>query len=387
MKTLADFEQYVKDVESRPGYVKPIAYGLGIRRRRKGQTLDVLYPVINHQTEMAIAAVIIAETKHTFGRDGFVELSQKNLDHLRNLFAPLQKDLKAAQSIHFFESCSLKTSNKHLYHDVDYVLYFLHDPSSRIASVEEAYFKLQSISQRHFKPHELGLDNLFSVLPNLAWTNLGPMLPQDVGPERVCSLLAGQPLSVSHIDKFPYLVNYHIPSGVRIAAGSQVRLGAYLGEGTTVMPAGFVNFNAGTSGKAMVEGRISAGVFVDRETDIGGGASIMGTLSGGNNHVISIGARCLLGANAGTGISLGFGCTIAAGTYVTAGSKVSLYNDAGAPINQAGKKVEEGKNVVKASSLSGRDNLLFYQDSQSGKLVCKPNMKTIELNSNLHQNS
>lgn len=386
MQILKDFEQYVQDIESQAGYEKPLAFGIGIRRRRKGKTLDVLYPVINHQVEMSLASVMIAETKYTAGRDGFAPLTQENLDHLYALFAPFQKDFQEAATIRFLQSCTLQTAAKHPYHDVDYVLYFLYDPFSRIDSVEEAYFKLQAISQRHFKPHGLGLENLFSILPNLAWTNRGPMLPQDVEQERVCSVLAGNPLIVSHVDKFPYLVNYHVPNGVRIAAGSQVRLGAYLGEGTTIMPSGFVNFNAGTEGKAMVEGRISAGVFVGNETDIGGGASIMGTLSGGNKNVISIGAKCLLGANSGTGISLGFACTIAAGTYVTAGSKVALYNAKNDPVDLDGRRVEDGQNVVKALELSGRDNLLFYQDSQTGRLVCKPNAKTIELNPGLHSN-
>lgn len=386
MKNYSDFEQYVKDIESQQGYEKPLAFGIGIRRRRQGKTLDVLYPVINHKTEMALASVMITETKYTAGRDGFVELSAQNLNHLYNLFAPFQKNLGEAATVRFLRSCSLQTAAKNPYHDVDYVLYFLYDHGAHIESIEEAYFKLQAISQRHFKPHELGLENLFSVLPNLAWTNRGPMLPQDVEQERVCSILAGNPLIVSHVDKFPYLVNYHIPSGVRITAGSQVRLGAYLGEGTTVMPAGYVNFNAGTEGKAMVEGRISAGVLVGPETDIGGGASLMGTLSGGNKNVISIGAKCLLGANAGTGISLGFGCTIAAGTYVTAAAKVSLYNAQNEAMDLDGNRVEEGENIFKARELSGRDHLLFYQDSQTGKLVCKPNQKTIELNPGLHNN-
>ena len=177
-----------------------------------------------------------------------------------------------------------------------------------------------------------------------------------------------------------------MPSQVRICDGSRVRLGAYLGEGTTVMPAAYVNFNAGTMGNAMIEGRVSAGVFVGLGSDIGGGASIMGTLSGGNKDVISIGDKCLLGANAGAGISLGDGTTIAAGLYVYAGMKISLYNNTGSPINMNGDIVNEGKNVVKAKELSGRKNLLFIQDSQSGRVIARPNNKHIELNSQLHQN-
>ena len=200
------------------------------------------------------------------------------------------------------------------------------------------------------------------------------------------ALINHQSVEVSHVDKFPYMVNYHVPSGVRIADSSRVRLGAYLGEGTTVMPAGFVNFNAGTLGNAMVEGRISAGVIVGKDSDIGGGASIMGTLSGGNDVVISIGKQCLLGANSGTGISLGDGCTIAAGVYVYAGKKVTLLNDSNEAIDIDGNAVPSGKNIVKAMALSGRDYLLFIEDSITGELICKPNSSVIQLNEALHKN-
>lgn len=386
MKNTTDFEQYVSNIESGQGYEKPLAFAIGIRRQRHGKTLDVLYPAINHKTEMAIAAIMIAETGYTAGQNGFAQVPIKIMDHLTELFASFGNTMTEAATLRQLKACTLQKPAPHPYHEVDHILYFLYDPSSHVESVEEAYFKLQAISQRHFRPHELGLENLFATLPNLAWTNRGPMHPQDVDQERICALLAGNPLQVSHVDKFPYLVNYHIPTGVRIAAGSQVRLGAYLGEGTTVMPAGYINFNAGTAGKAMVEGRISSGVFVEQETDIGGGASIMGTLSGGNKNVISVGSKCLLGANSGTGISLGFGCTIAAGTYITAGSKVSLYNQQNQPVNLGGQSVAEGQNVVKALSLNNRDHLLFYQDSTSGKLICKPNPHTIELNPALHKN-
>ena len=195
----------------------------------------------------------------------------------------------------------------------------------------------------------------------------------------------GEYLKVYSVDKFPCLTDYVALNDVRIADASRVRLGAYLGPGTTVMHEGSVNFNGGTLGEAMVEGRIAQGVIVGDKSDIGGGASIMGTLSGGNKTVISIGSKCLLGANAGTGISLGFGCTIAAGLYVYAGMKVSLYDKADQPIDLEGQVVTEGDNVVKAGSLSGRDQLLFLQDSRTGKVLVKPNLKTIELNASLHQ--
>ncbi len=242
----------------------------------------------------------------------------------------------------------------------------LDDP---IQTIDEAYFKLQLLSRRLVAPHGLNLDGLFSVLPVVAWTSSGPMLPDDVDAQRQIAWTHGQELTVTHVDKFPYMLNYHIPSGVRIASGSQVRLGAYLAEGTTVMPSGFVNFNAGSLGPCMIEGRVSAGVTLGANTDIGGGASIMGTLSGGNNHVIRIGSGCLLGANSGVGISLGDYCTVEAGTYVTAGKKV-LFN---------------GK-IVKASTLSGQDNLLFLQNSETGQLMCSIQKNTVTLNDVLHHN-
>ena len=219
---------------------------------------------------------------------------------------------------------------------------------------------------------------------NVAWTNKGPILPEHLATEKLKYSLQGEELVVSHVDKFPYMVNFHVPEGVRIVQGSKVRLGAHLSSGTTVMPAGFINFNAGTLVSAMIEGRVSAGVVVGNKTDIGGGASIMGTLSGGNKNVISIGEQCLLGANAGTGISLGDGCTIAAGVYVTAAAKVSLYNDKKEPVNLAGAVVAEGDNIVKGADLNGKDYLLYIQDSQSGKIIARPNTKVIELNESLH---
>ena len=167
-----------------------------------------------------------------------------------------------------------------------------------------------------------------------------------------------------------------------------IRLGAYLGEGTTIMPAGFVNFNAGTLHNAMIKGRISAGVVVGEDSDVGGGASIMGTLSGGNDHVISVGKKCLLGANSGIGISLGDGCTVAAGLYVTAGKKITLVNESNQPVNVAGDVVSNGENIVKAAELSGSNYRLFIEDSQTGEsVICKPNTKVIQLNEALHSNT
>jgi Tetrahydrodipicolinate N-succinyltransferase len=279
---------------------------LGICRKRNETVLDVYYPEIsvlknNKNVEAIMGEFTLIDQLST---DQKLTCSNAYSDHLLNL----------------------TINNKSQYASTVVGMFCLTDLKLPINSVEEAYFKLQLISQRHCKPHDICLDGMFGILSNIAWTNKGPILVEDVERERIKSYESNSPLVVTHVDKFPYLVNYHVPSGTRVASGSQVRLGAHLAEGTTIMPAGYVNFNAGTLGNAMIEGRVSAGVVVGENSDIGGGASIMGTLSGGNKSVISIGQSCLLGANAGTGISMGDGCTIAAGLYIYAGMKVSLVN-------------------------------------------------------------
>ena len=192
------------------------------------------------------------------------------------------------------------------------------------ADAVDVYLRLQLLSHRVVRPHEANLDGMFGLLTNVAWTSRGPVAADEVETARARARAAGERLEVYGVDKFPRMTDYIVPSGVRIADADRVRLGAYLAPGTTVMHEGFVNFNAGTLGTSMVEGRISAGVVVGDGTDIGGGASIMGTLSGGGQMVVSLGARCLLGANSGLGIPLGDDCVVAAGCYVTAGSKVTL---------------------------------------------------------------
>src|SRR4051794_15572534 len=188
----------------------------------------------------------------------------------------------------------------------------------------DAYLRLHLLSHRLVRPNEISLEGIFGVLPNVAWTSRGPVDPADLAEVRMRFRTAGEPLNVFAVDKFPRMTDYVVPSGVRVADADRVRLGAHLAEGTTVMHEGFVNYNAGTLGASMVEGRISAGVVVGDGSDIGGGASIMGTLSGGGTEVVSIGERCLLGANAGLGISLGDDCIVEAGLYVTGGTRVTL---------------------------------------------------------------
>ena len=222
----------------------------------------------------------------------------------------------------------------------------------------DAYLRLHALSHRLVRPNELNLDGVFGHLPNVAWTNAGPMHPDDA--TRLRPFLLRDGIQVQGLDKFPRLLDYVTPEGVRIADASRVRLGAYLSPGTTVMHEGFVNFNAGTLGASMVEGRISQGVVVGDGSDIGGGASIMGTLSGGGTHKVSIGARTLLGANAGIGISLGDDCVVEAGLYVTAGSKIVLADQPARP--------DGGRPTVKGGDLSGRDGVLLRRNSVTGAI-------------------
>ena len=236
---------------------------------------------------------------------------------------------------------------------------------------KDAYLRLHLLSHRLVKPHGLSLDGIFGLLTNVVWTNHGPCAVDNFETVRAKLMAKFGQVTVYSVDKFPRMVDYVVPSGVRIADADRVRLGAYLSSGTTVMHEGFVNFNAGTLGTSMVEGRISAGVVVGDGSDIGGGASIMGTLSGGGKEIISIGENSLLGANSGLGISLGNNCVVEAGTYVTAAAKVTL------PDGQ----------VVKAAQLSGGDNLLFRRNSQTGALeVVAKSGSWGGLNSILHKN-
>jgi 2,3,4,5-tetrahydropyridine-2,6-dicarboxylate N-succinyltransferase len=234
----------------------------------------------------------------------------------------------------------------------------------------DAYLRLHLLSHRLVRPHTLNVDRIFGVLPNVVWTSAGPCPVDDFEATRLRLRGAG-PVQVFGVDKFPRMTDYVVPSGVRIADADRVRLGAHLAEGTTVMHEGFVNYNAGTLGTSMVEGRITAGVLVGDGSDVGGGASIMGTLSGGGKEVVSIGERCLIGANAGIGISLGDDCVVEAGCYVTAGTKVTL---------------PDGR-VVKALDLSGGNHLLFRRNSVSGTVEVVPwKAGGVVLNEALHQN-
>ncbi|MGY2873586.1 2,3,4,5-tetrahydropyridine-2,6-dicarboxylate N-succinyltransferase [Marmoricola sp. URHA0025 HA25] len=242
------------------------------------------------------------------------------------------------------------------------------------ADATDVYLRLHLLSHRLVAPHGVNLDGIFGILSNVVWTSRGPCAV--AGFEEVrAALRADGPVEVFGIDKFPRMTDYVVPTGVRIADADRVRLGAHLAEGTTVMHEGFVNYNAGTLGTSMVEGRISAGVVVGDGSDVGGGASIMGTLSGGGKETISVGRRCLLGANSGIGISLGDDCVVEAGCYVTAGTKVTV------------RDIDNKPKVIKAGELSGADHVLFRRNSVTGAVEAVPwHADGIALNADLHAN-
>jgi 2,3,4,5-tetrahydropyridine-2,6-dicarboxylate N-succinyltransferase len=259
----------------------------------------------------------------------------------------------------------------------DVLLVEVADLQAPPATTEDVWLRLHLLSSRQVTPHSVSLDGIFGLLANVVWTSAGPCAVEDFETARARLRSNGRHLTVFGVDKFPRMVDYVLPTGVRIADADRVRLGAHLAEGTTVMHEGFVNYNAGTLGSSMVEGRISAGVVVGDGSDVGGGASIMGTLSGGGKQVISIGRRCLLGANAGVGISLGDDCVVEAGCYVTAGTKVTVHD----PVDGI------GPTVVKAIELSGASNVLFRRNSVTGAIEAVPwKSDGVALNAALHAN-
>ena len=251
----------------------------------------------------------------------------------------------------------------------------IEDLQTAPADTADVWLRLHLLSHRLVTPHSINLDGVFGLLTNVVWTSAGPCAVEGFETTRMRLKEAHGHLSVYGVDKFPRMTDYVLPAGVRIADADRVRLGAHLAEGTTVMHEGFVNFNAGTLGASMVEGRISAGVVVGDGSDVGGGASIMGTLSGGGSEVISVGERCLIGANAGIGISLGDDCVVEAGCYVTAGTKVTV------------KDMDNKPKVIKAAELSGSSNVLFRRNSTTGVVEAVPwKGQGIELNAALHAN-
>ena len=250
------------------------------------------------------------------------------------------------------------------------------ETDTELATTPQTYLKLHLLSHRFVLPNEMNLDGIFAQLPNVAWTNEGAIDLDELPTRQLAARLAGRTLNVQSVDKFPRMTDYMVPSGVRIADASRARLGAYMGEGTTVMHEGQFNFNSGCIGPNMIEGRISQGVTVGKGTDLGGSASTAGTLSGGGSIVITVGEECLISANAGTGIPLGDRCTIEAGLYITPGTVVQV-------MDEDRKFVKK----VKARELAGANDMLFIRNSQSGIVECRTNKRAIALNESLHANN
>ena len=335
-----------------------LAFALGVGTQNKNQQwLEVFFQKPVYQPEAALIEAAKA-AGYTAGNQA-IELNAAKLEALAGLLTGEQASL--AQK--------LSTSKQPT------VLVVL-ESDEQANSTPEVYLKLQLISHRLVQPHGIDLSGIFGLLPNVAWTSKGAIDLTELADAQLDARLNGELLEVFSVDKFPKMTDYVVPSGVRIADASRVRLGAYVGEGTTIMHEGFINFNAGTAGTSMVEGRISAGVFVGQGSDLGGGCSTMGTLSGGGNIIIKVGENSLIGANAGIGIPLGDRCTVESGLYITAGTKVQLLDDQ--------KNVVD---VVKARDLAGKPDLLFRRDSISGAVQCVTNKSAIELNHELHANN
>ncbi len=336
------------------------AFGLGVGTQNKqGNWLEVYYPAPVLAPEPALINCVQEAIGSAAGNQA-ITLSADQLSILADALtaAGLTDQAATAQA---------------LTKSVRPVVLTLLETDSEATSTPEVYLKLHLLSHRLVKPHGVNLSGIFGQLPNIAWTNEGAIDLTELPERQLSARASGNVLEVKSVDKFPQMTDYVVPAGVRIADCARVRLGAYIGEGTTIMHEGFVNFNAGTEGTSMVEGRISAGVMVGKGSDLGGGCSTMGTLSGGGNIIISVGENSLIGANAGIGIPLGDRCTVEAGLYITAGTKVVLLDDTN---KEAG--------IVKARELAGKTDLLFRRNSTNGQVECKTNQTAIELNEALH---
>jgi 2,3,4,5-tetrahydropyridine-2-carboxylate N-succinyltransferase len=335
-----------------------LAFGIGTKNRND-DWLEVYFPRPAFRPNQALVHGIAAVTGYKGGNND-IELNADQLRELADTITDERQNSVVAQ---------MASSTKP-------VVLTMIESDDALQSTPETYLKLHLLSHRCVLPNEQNLEGIYPLLPNVAWTEQGAVDLNEIEERQFKARLKGQVLEVSAVDKFPKMTNYVIPSGARIAHSARVRLGAYVGEGTTVMHEGFINFNAGTLGPNMIEGRVSQGVTVSGGTDLGGSASTAGTLSGGGNIVISIGKDCLIAANAGTGIPLGDRCTIEAGLYITPGTVVQIMDE------------DRNKlNLVKARELSGRSELLFIRNSQTGVVECRTNRRAIELNSTLHSHN
>mgnify|MGYP000299990133 CR=1 FL=1 len=338
-----------------------IALGLGLGTKNStGDWLEALFPKPLYQPDTSLVE-LVRDALDLASGNSTLELNDEQLDKLAQLGNQAPDIAKLASN---FENSKRPA------------VIVIIESDDTATSTPEVYLKLHLLSHRLVKPHGISLDGIFGLLPNVAWTNKGPIDLNELPEQQLQARLSGEWLDVKSVDKFPQMTDYVIPSGVRIADTSRVRLGAYIGEGTTIMHEGFVNFNAGTEGTSMIEGRISAGVMVGKGSDLGGGCSTMGTLSGGGNIIIAVGENSLIGANAGIGIPLGDRCTVESGLYITAGTKVVM-------LDADNQEVE----TVKARDLANKADLLFRRNSGNGRVECLTNKTAIELNEVLHANN
>ena len=335
-----------------------LAFGIGTKNS-KDEWLEVYYPKPLFRPDQSLVDEIAAVTGYK-GGNAEIELPDATVRSLVQAITDKDQMRILGYMVGASQPCVLT----------------ILESDDELKTTPETYLKLHLLSHRFVKPNEQNLEGIYPLLPNVAWTDQGAVDLSEIEELQLKTRAMGSVLEVAAIDKFPKMTNYVIPSGVRIAHSARVRLGAYVGDGTTVMHEGFINFNAGALGPNMVEGRISQGVTVGSGTDLGGSASTAGTLSGGGNIVITIGKDCLISANAGTGIPLGDRCTIEAGLYITPGTVVQI--------------MDEEKNflkLVKARELAGQSEMLFLRNSQNGIVECRTNRKAIELNETLHSHN
>lgn len=375
LTTKEQFSTIVADIQNAPGYRRPAAFGIGIGTTdEEGNFLEVYYPFPNFEGNFGTAA-ILSDVLQWDGATGFRTVDLESLARILGYFAPFRNDGEKHGNIE-----ALAVMNRALLHSPmegrrrEVVAAFIADPADRPVSVPDAYLRLHLLSHRLVLPNTINVKpgELMPVLPNIAWTSAGP-IPAGEANELIADARAlGQPLRVYGVDKLPNMLDYVVPSGVRIADTARVRLGAYVGDGTTVMPAGFINFNAGTKGKAMIEGRVSQGVIVGHGSDLGGAASTQGTMSGGSKVLVSIGDRTLVGALAGVGIPLGDDCIVGAGLYIMPKTEVALYDKHGVELK-----------VALASELAGESGIM-YKRGHDGRVEAHPNTKDVELNPVLH---
>jgi 2,3,4,5-tetrahydropyridine-2-carboxylate N-succinyltransferase len=436
------FNSAVATIKAREGYVDPEAFAIGLAHvGRSGNVLSVRFPHVNRNENFGSAAVFSEVAGLGSGESPVAYLDADQMDLLSVAFAPFAGDGGKHANIDAVKAVTMMArSMKPLDGEVRPVVVIVRDLQSPPVSAIDAYFRLHLLSYRKAVPNSINLDGVFELLTNCAWTEEeGPVEAAYFDQFNVEYMTVnGVPLSVRSVDKFPRMTDFVVPSDVRIGDADNVRLGAHLAPGTVVMHAGFVNFNAGTLGKCMIEGRISAGVTVDENSDLGGGASTMGTLSGGGKEKIRVGKRCLIGANGGIGISLGDDCKVEAGLYVTAGTKVRVFRGTpaelreGFPSNadldhlfanvaQVLSKMEaeglssealaevekefEGQEMfgldfepvnmdgafralvfIKGSFLSGQSGLTYRRNSLDGAVEAVPTTGVVALNADLHKN-